>query len=238
MRVEPSRSHGRVACPSCGGEQERLRAEDSQRCVICGETFQRFLVERSPVQRKNALADAAEPLFRQAPSTGPGPEIRSVLAADKRLISMLAFVPVWGLRQLSHSADHTRREKYRLAAASVGVTMLLGIGVWMITPNADQRADRAHAAARKRIEMLAGLVQEYRREHGALPDEAAWRRSAANADLRFYDRWGRVYRYEVRDEGFVIASFGRDGTPGGKGEDADLSIEFPLHTKGVIRTEE
>ncbi|MBB4187345.1 general secretion pathway protein G [Sinorhizobium terangae] len=42
------------------------------------------------------------------------------------------------------------------------------------------------------------------------------------ADLK--DPWGNVYRYQAPegDQSFVVSSFGRDGKPGGEGEDRDL----------------
>lgn len=37
------------------------------------------------------------------------------------------------------------------------------------------------------------------------------------------DPWGRPYGYEIAGTGFRVTSLGRDGKPGGAGEDADLS---------------
>jgi general secretion pathway protein G len=153
--------------------------------------------------------------------------VNALLAAEKRLTSMLAFVPVWGLRKLSRSEQHTSGEKSLLALASLGMTMLLGLGIVAILPSAKERAEQTRAKVRQQIDTLARLVEEYRREHGALPDELAWQRSATSADLRFYDPWGRIFHYRPNDDGFAIASYGRDGALGGEGEDTDLSVEFP-----------
>ncbi len=37
------------------------------------------------------------------------------------------------------------------------------------------------------------------------------------------DPWGRPYAYETTGAGFRVTSLGRDGKPGGSGEDADLA---------------
>ncbi len=37
------------------------------------------------------------------------------------------------------------------------------------------------------------------------------------------DPWGRAYLYEVNDDDFEIMTYGRDGRPGGEGEDTDIS---------------
>lgn len=37
------------------------------------------------------------------------------------------------------------------------------------------------------------------------------------------DPWGRPYGYETADSSFRVTSLGRDGKPGGTGEDADLT---------------
>lgn len=41
------------------------------------------------------------------------------------------------------------------------------------------------------------------------------------------DPWGRAYLYESRDAGenYMLRSLGRDGAPGGEGEDKDISTD-------------
>ena len=228
----------RVICPSCGGEQERPSSPHLQRCVICGESLLAAPAERPPSKRNNALTEVAEALSRQTPPSGPAPEVSALLNAEKRLTSMLAFIPVWGLLRLSRSEQHTRAERSLLALASLGVTMLLGLGILMIMPTAKERADETRARIRQQIDVLGRLVEEYGREHGALPDEPAWQRSAASADLRFYDPWGRAYHYTPSGDGFVIASYGRDDAPGGDGEDGDVSVDFPPPTTSSVDMEQ
>ena len=39
------------------------------------------------------------------------------------------------------------------------------------------------------------------------------------------DPWGRPYLYDADENGFEIKTYGRDGRPGGEGEEADLSTK-------------
>ena len=44
------------------------------------------------------------------------------------------------------------------------------------------------------------------------------------------DAWGRPLQYEINDNDTItLKSFGRDGLPGGEGEDADILLSFPIH---------
>lgn len=241
---------GRVVCPSCGSEQDAPGGQAPQPCAICGKP----LLEAAPAppparsesgaalaQPESGLAAAAEVFSKQQPRSGPHPEVDALLSVDKRLTSILALVPLWGLWRLSQSDQHTSQEKSLLGAASLGLAILLALGVWAIVPSAEERADAVRAQVRQRIQVLAGLVEEYRKEHGALPDQAAWRHSAAGGDLRFYDPWGQIYGYAPSRNGFTISTYGRDGVPGGRREDTDVSVEFadaPPPAAAVPRTPE
>ena len=87
------------------------------------------------------------------------------------------------------------------------------------------RSSPAHQA-RTELNALAALADQYRLEHGDFPDVATWRRLADRKDPRFYDPWGRAYRYERTVDGVAIRTLGRDGVDGGMGMDADLSAHF------------
>ena len=197
--------------------------------MICGKPL--FAIgERTTPRREEetGLADAAAALARHEPDPGSLAEVHDLLSVDKRLTSLLAFVPLWGLWRLSRSSQHTPPEKLLLVIASLGVTAILILGAWAALPGAAEHARETRDRIGSQIQGLAGLVREYHRAHAILPDDSVWHRSAANGDLRFYDPWGRVYRYERGPEGFTIGTYGRDGTPGGKGEDTDVSSEFPM----------
>ncbi len=172
------------------------------------------------------LAAAAEVFSKQPPRAGRIRRSTPCVFGRQRLTSILSLIPLWGLWRLSRSDQHTPQEMSLLGAASIGLTILLLLGIWTLVPNADERAQAAHEGVRRQIQVLAGLVEDYRKEHGRLPDDSAWQRSAAGADLRFYDPWGKLYRYAPDGEGFTITTHGRDGVPGGRREDEDVSMEY------------
>lgn len=200
-------------------------------CVICGKPL--FAPAKTIALRRedeSALTEAAAALAKQAPKTGPPAELDDLLTVDKRLTSLLAFVPLWGPWQLSRSSQHTPQEKLLLATASLGVTAILALATWALLPGAAEHVRETRGRIDSQIRVLDGLIQEYYREHGALPDDSVWQRSASG-DLRFYDPWGRIYRYSPGAEQFAIGTYGREGVPGGKGDDADVSAEFRVTTE-------
>lgn len=56
-------------------------------------------------------------------------------------------------------------------------------------------------------------------------DSAAWQGPYMRNTSGLTDPWGRAYSYGLDETGerFTIGSLGRDGQPGGEGEDSDLS---------------
>ncbi|WP_339691997.1 type II secretion system major pseudopilin GspG [Celeribacter baekdonensis] len=55
---------------------------------------------------------------------------------------------------------------------------------------------------------------------------SSWAGPYLESDEAMADPWGRDYLYSQSEDarGFSLQSYGRDGTPGGSGEDADLSL--------------
>ena len=68
---------------------------------------------------------------------------------------------------------------------------------------------------------LASDATAYHEDLGALPARQRFDWPA--------DPWDRMYLYEPQDRAARFASLGRDGVPGGQGEDADMEvwIAFP-----------
>lgn len=226
----------RIVCPSCGTEQE-MPGGRRARCVICAKplaaTEAPGALEPSAAHEPPAAQDPRErapsptmALPATEPKARPLEDVTAVLASHKRVTSWLALVPVWGPWKLSASSDHTPHEKMRLYLASAALTGALLAGVWMALPGAHERAAEQRRRVEDEVRLLRGLVEEYRRQRGTLPDANAWRRSAQSGDLRFYDPWGRLYRYDSDGAGYSISTFGRDGVEGGSGEDADVVRRF------------
>jgi len=76
-------------------------------------------------------------------------------------------------------------------------------------------------------------ILEYGHVHGQLPpDLAALPRMALKPEADHYleDAWHRRFIYEVESSGTVtLKSLGKDGVPGGSGDDADIIFNFPSH---------
>lgn len=226
---DSSSQPGRIVCPECGSEQE-IPARRAKRCIICGKTLTAGSAAGPPVDagspRPTSLVEAAAELTKQEPKRGPIREILELLAIDKRVTSVLAFIPLWGVWRISRSDQHTLQERSLLAVASLGATAIFALAMWAAVPSEAERAMEVRKRVDAQVQVLAELIREYQRDHGSLPDESVWQRSADGADLRFYDPWGRIYRYKNGADGFTISTWGRDGTIGGEHEDADLSTDF------------
>lgn len=103
--------------------------------------------------------------------------------------------------------------------------------------------DAKVSAARAQIELFALGLDQYRLDNDFYPATAQgldalrekpagdpearnWRGPYLRKDIPL-DPWGRPYAYkspgEVNTESFDLLSLGRDGQPGGTGEDADVT---------------
>lgn len=100
--------------------------------------------------------------------------------------------------------------------------------------------DAKRTAARAQIEIFVLALESYRLDNDVYPsseagltalrtspvaDDPAWRGPYLRKEVPL-DPWGHPYVYrspgEVNPETFDLLSLGRDGEPGGEGEDADI----------------
>jgi hypothetical protein len=83
---------------------------------------------------------------------------------------------------------------------------------------------------RSRMAFDRQRILEYARDHNQLPpDLSALPRLALKpeADHYFEDGWHRRITYEVDPSGMVtLISLGKDGVPGGSGDNADILFSF------------
>jgi Type II secretion system (T2SS), protein G len=241
---------GRIAPPSqrtnclyCGAELGQVASEISGLCRVCSARVAAAgkAISRSPQQREsdaNAVAlrlrrshEALAELVAAGPSALAPEMVKELLATDKRISSWFAFVPFIGPWLLQRSELHSRTEKFLLTWFSIGLTTL---GLWWLISRMPTPEDEA-AAFHRRIDAeanaLAAFADSYRAERGAYPDKITWSRFGDRADQRFFDPWGRRYRYEPGTSGITIGTLGRDGVEGGTGEDADISKSFGAATR-------
>lgn len=229
-----------VRCIYCGAEQDPPPAAAEGRCVQCARPLMAAKAaggaspsgspapERSPahVPVLPWMTEAMNDLLAAGPPNETPQAVSEVLEVEKRGTSYIALIPFFGPWLLRRSDVHTREEKRNLSAVSIAITLVLLGAVWMSLPTA---ADRL-AALRQRIDAelqtLAEVAEQHRASRGAYPEAATWRRLAERADPRFFDPWARPYVYRPSSEGVTLGTLGRDGTPGGSGEDADASRSF------------
>lgn len=123
------------------------------------------------------------------------------------------------------------------------VILVLGILAALVAPNVFQHVGTAKdAAARSQIELFGAALDAYRLDNDAYPSttqglEALRREPLSQPRPRNWrgpylrreipaDPWGRPYEYrspgEANPWSYDLVSYGRDGTPGGEGDDADI----------------
>jgi hypothetical protein len=71
-------------------------------------------------------------------------------------------------------------------------------------------------------------ILRYARTHDALPESPHDLPEIPGKVNEVRDAWGRDIRMSLADGKATLTSLGRDGQPGGAGDDADMSGVFPL----------
>ena len=228
----------RTTCRHCGATIDPRPPDVLGFCSACSERTANIMPTRAGVSttdpgqfemRASNRAPRARAALAELVARGRGPETPidgKVLQAGKTLISLVALVPVVGPYLIYRSLLHSTAEKYRLAWLSNVVTGFAAIWLIVQLPVPAKFDPGLRTRLESELNALGSLAEQYRLEHGDFPDVAAWRRLADREDPRFYDPWGRAYRYERTADGVTIRTLGRDGVDGGTGMDADLSAHF------------
>jgi len=123
------------------------------------------------------------------------------------------------------------------------VIVVIGALAALVAPNVFRHVSTAkEAAARSQIEMLGAALDAYRLDNDSYPETAQglealrreplssprprnWHGPYLRKDVPV-DPWGRPYEYRgpgvVNPWSYDLWSYGRDGSEGGEGEDADV----------------
>jgi general secretion pathway protein G len=147
-----------------------------------------------------------------------------------------------GVRAIATTA---RRRAFTLIELIVVIAIIATLASLVAPSVFRNTGDAKTVAARAQVEMLAVALEAFRLDIGSYPStqeglqvlvDATAAHSASRAGkwrgpyLRRglpTDPWGRPYAYEnpssLSGEWYTVTSLGRDGEPGGDGEDADVS---------------
>ena len=119
------------------------------------------------------------------------------------------------------------------------VVAIIGLLVGYVAPRYFSQLGKSEVtAARAQIDGLEKALDQYRLDTGKFPtteqvlkaltakpaDEPKWRGPYLRKDLP-PDPWGNAYQYKAPGThgDYDILSYGKDGQPGGSGEDADIT---------------
>jgi len=120
------------------------------------------------------------------------------------------------------------------------VVAIIGLLAGYVAPRYFSQVGKSEVAtARAQIDALEKALDQYRLDTGRYPatelglaalvtrpaNEPRWAGPYLRKDVPL-DPWGKPYRYRAPGEqgrDYDVVSYGKDGQPGGSGEDADLS---------------
>jgi general secretion pathway protein G len=119
------------------------------------------------------------------------------------------------------------------------VVAIIGLLVGFVAPRYFGQIGKSEVnAARAQIDALEKALDQYRLDTGRYPgaetglaalvqrpaNEPKWNGPYLRKDVPL-DPWGKPYQYRVPGQkgDFDLISFGKDGVPGGSGENADIS---------------
>lgn len=181
----------------------------------------------SPPAYSARLTDALAQLVTIGPPSEAAGQVAELQAADKRSISLMALIPVFGPRRLLESTTHGTREKHLLLGLSAALTgLLVAAMVMALAPGTP-----APVVLRQRVQTeaksLDRIAEDFRFRHGRYPDALEFRQAVEQAHVPAKDPWGRPYLYQPTPLGVTFGTLGRNGVPGGMEEDADVTATFP-----------
>ena len=143
----------------------------------------------------------------------------------------------------AHKPPRRARQRGFTLIELLVVIVILGLLAGIVAPQVLGRISEAKSeTARTQVEMLSVALDTYRLDNGSYPTSEQglealraaptrdpvprnWRGPYLRKDVPL-DPWERPYVYKSPGEqnktGFDLLSLGRDGQPGGEGEDADI----------------
>lgn len=128
-------------------------------------------------------------------------------------------------------ANNKRRQGFTLAELMVVVVILGILATLVATDVVGFLAGGKQAAARTELKTIDGAIENYILRNGGAPDSLEQLLEKDANGHQFLkgngipkDPWDREYMYEppYGSEAHRVYTYGRDGSPGGEGEDSDI----------------
>jgi general secretion pathway protein G len=119
------------------------------------------------------------------------------------------------------------------------VIVIIGLLAGYVAPRYFSQVGKSEVqVARAQIDALEKAVDQYRldnrryptSEEGLAAVQSYLKKSVPN------DPWGRPYVYQIPGDKaeYTVLSYGRDGKPGGTGEDADIGVNQVVAAKATV----
>ena len=119
------------------------------------------------------------------------------------------------------------------SATAIAISATAYLCAWYNYRNISQhRADQA--STRGELELLREEIERHREATGKWPERLTDLNAVKEKQLRLdeaglpVDWWGRPLEYRLAGANYVLFSYGRDGRPGGSGQDTDLFAGQPI----------
>ncbi|TWT77451.1 Bacterial type II secretion system protein G [Posidoniimonas polymericola] len=109
-------------------------------------------------------------------------------------------------------------------ALAIGVALACGCSV--ILPYVTTTIPPTEAT-RGEMHNICHALDAYYAKHSSLPEALSTLPPVENRIFRIEDSWDRPFEYKVEAGNYAqITSLGKDGLPGGSGEDSDLVVRY------------
>jgi len=119
------------------------------------------------------------------------------------------------------------------------VIVIIGLLAGYVAPRYFSQVGKSEVqVARAQIDALEKAIDQYRLDNRRYPTSEEGLAAVAPYMKKTVpnDPWGRPYVYQIPGDkaDYTVLSYGRDGKPGGTGEDADIGVNQVVAAKAAV----
>ena len=119
------------------------------------------------------------------------------------------------------------------------VIVIIGLLAGYVAPRYFSQVGKSEIqVARAQIDALEKAIDQYRLDNRRYPTSEEGLAAVAPYMKKTVpnDPWGRPYVYQIPGDkaDYTVLSYGRDGKPGGTGEDADIGVNQVVAAKAAV----